>query len=113
MVVPPSQGIASQVDEVNPERRSRHEDYCDSRPRRNSKVRTAKQLRTKNHLVEVFSQDVPQIRPLETNPIHVVVRDLDQLLETEQSRMLGEAGGLNFFPGNIAQGLDEIYDSSL
>ncbi len=31
------------------------------------------------HKVEVLAQDLPDAGPLETNPTHVVVRDLHQL----------------------------------
>lgn len=50
------------------------------------------------YLVEVLAKDVPFVRPLETDPVHGVVRDLDQLLQTEELWMLGEAGGLNLLP---------------
>jgi hypothetical protein len=40
------------------------------------------------YLVEVFPKNIPQIRPLQTDAVHVVVRDLDQLLQTEQSWLL-------------------------
>ena len=65
------------------------------------------------HLVEVLSQDVPQIRPLKTDTVHVVVRDLDQLLQAEQPRMLGCSRGLDLFPRDIAQRTNEVDNCGL
>lgn len=40
------------------------------------------------YLVEVFSKDVPEIGPFKTDTVHVVIRNFDQLLQTEQTGML-------------------------
>ena len=39
-------------------------------------------------LIEVLAEDLPHAGPLQTDTVHVVVRDLDKLLEAEQSWML-------------------------
>ena len=38
------------------------------------------------HLVEVVTDDLPDARPLQTNATHVVVRDLNDLLQREHAR---------------------------
>lgn len=37
-------------------------------------------LEKSTNLVEMFSEDFPHVRPLNTDTIHVVIGDLDQLL---------------------------------
>lgn len=54
------------------------------------KSRLYEQYDTQDYLIEMLSQDIPQIGPFKTNPIHVVIRDLDQFLQTEESRVLRE-----------------------
>ena len=43
-------------------------------------------------LVEVLAEDLPHAGPLQTDTVHVVVRDLDQLLQAEQPGVLRNAG---------------------
>lgn len=40
------------------------------------------------YLIEVLSKNFPEIGPLETDTIHIVVCNFDQLLQAEQTRML-------------------------
>ena len=61
----------------------------------------------------MLSQNVPQIRPFETNTVHVVVRDLDQLLQTEQPGVLRHTGRLNLYPRDIAERPHEVDNGSL
>jgi hypothetical protein len=42
-------------------------------------------------LVEVLAEDLPDARPLEPDPGHVVVRDLDELLQAEEARVIRAA----------------------
>ena len=39
-------------------------------------------------LIEVLAEDLPHAGPLQTDTVHVVVRDLDKLLQAEESRVL-------------------------
>lgn len=44
-------------------------------------------IRTATHGVEVLAQNLPDSRPLQTDPAHVVVGDLDDFLEREHARV--------------------------
>ena len=61
----------------------------------------------------MLAEDVPQVRPLQTDAAHVVVRDLDQLLQAEQPRVLRQPRGLDLLPRHVAQGLDKVHDGRL
>jgi hypothetical protein len=65
------------------------------------------------NLVKVFAKNIPKIGPLEPNARHIVVGDLDKLLQAEHPRMLRKAGGLNFLPRYVAKCLDEVNNCSL
>ena len=39
-------------------------------------------------LIEVLAEDLPHAGPLQTDTVHVVVRDLDQFLQAEQPGVL-------------------------
>lgn len=43
------------------------------------------------YLVEMFSQDSPHLRPLQSNSAHVVICDLYELLQAEHPRMFRQA----------------------
>ena len=88
MPILPSPRTAWQVVEGNPARRTRREGYYDNRPNSDFSDFTIMDNRNFEYLVEMFPEDIPQVRPLQTNAVHIVVRDLDQLLQTEQARLL-------------------------
>jgi hypothetical protein len=50
------------------------------------------------YLVEVATENYPEIRPFDTNSIHVVVRDIHKFLETEEPRVIGKPGRLDLLP---------------
>lgn len=56
-------------------------------------------------LVEMLANHLPDARPLQTDATHVVVGDLDDLLQTEHARA-GETGQL--VQGDCTQRLDEL-----
>ena len=41
------------------------------------------EVRGKTFLVKVLAQNEPDVRPLYSDPSHIVVRDLNKLLQTE------------------------------
>lgn len=61
----------------------------------------------------MLSENLPDVGPLETNPTHVVIRDLDQLLEGEEARTIRSARRLDLLPRDVAEGLDELDDGRL
>lgn len=60
------------------------------------------------YLVEVLAQNIPHVRPLQTDTVHVVVRDLHKLLQAEQPGVLGEARGLDLLPRDVTQRPNEV-----
>lgn len=61
----------------------------------------------------MHSENLPDVGPLETNSTHVVVRDLDQLLEGEETRTIRSARRLDLLPRDVAEGLNELDDGGL
>ena len=65
------------------------------------------------YLIEVFSKDIPEIGPFETNSVHVIIRNFDQLLQAEHTWVLRQPGRLYFLPRDITECLDKVNDGSL
>ena len=61
----------------------------------------------------MLSENLPDVGPLETDPSHVVVRDLDQFLEGEETRTIRSARRLDLLPRDVAEGLNELDDGGL
>ena len=57
------------------------------------------------HCIEVHSNDLPHSAPLQPHTVHVVVGDLDDLLEAEHAGM-GRAG--QFLVRHGTQGLNKV-----
>ncbi len=103
---------ASQVVVGSPAQRTLHADCCGNIPLRTSQYAVIYHRFTA-YLIEMLPDDIPKIGPLKTDTTHVVVGDLDKLLQTEQPRMLRKTGWLYLFPSDITQSLHEINDGSL
>jgi hypothetical protein len=69
--------------------------------------------RGKRNLVEVLSDDEEHGGPFETDAVHVVVANLDELLQAEHSRLFGETGSLNLLPRDFRKRTDEVNDGGL
>jgi hypothetical protein len=67
----------------------------------------------RQYLIEVFTKDVPDAGPLETNTIHIVVRNVDQLLQAESAGLLRHTRRGYFLPRDIAKRSDEVDDGRL
>lgn len=48
-------------------------------------------MKVQTDLVEVLSKNLPDAGPFESDSSHVVVRDLNEFLQTEQARVVGPA----------------------
>ena len=67
-------------------------------------------VRMATHMVEVLAENCPQTRPLHADAPHVVVGDLDDLLQREQPRIVRHAGALDLLPRHVTQRLHKVYD---
>ena len=65
------------------------------------------------HLVEVFPENHPDAAPLQPDAVHVVIRNLDELLQAKHTRPCGRAGRLDLFPRDFAESLDKVDDGRL
>lgn len=45
---------------------------------------------TETDLIEMIAQDRPHLRPFQSDSSHVIVGDLDELLQTKDSGLLSE-----------------------
>lgn len=61
-----------------------------------------------SHLVEVDADDLPNVRPFESDTAHVVVGNVHQLLQREQSRLRTGGRRLDLLPGHLAEGFDKV-----
>lgn len=57
------------------------------------------------YLIEVISNDMPYPRPLQPDPVHVVVRYLHDLLQAEHAGMVGRS---QLIHGHSAQPADKV-----
>lgn len=65
------------------------------------------------NLVEVLPKNLPDVGPLETDTIHVVVGDVNQLLKAEKPGLPGLSRGLDLLPRHSTQCSYEVYDCRL
>ena len=62
-------------------------------------------MNLKSYLIEVISDHMPYSGPLQSDPIHVVVRDLHDLLQAEHA---GVVGGSQLVHGHGTQSADKV-----
>lgn len=61
----------------------------------------------------MLSEDEPNRRPFETDTTHVVIRNLDQLLQAEDAWLLRQTRRLDLLPRDVTQRLNKVDDGSL
>lgn len=61
----------------------------------------------------MLSQDEPDRRPFEADSAHVVIGNLDELLQAEDARLLRQTRRLDLLPRDVTQRLNKVDDGSL